>query len=100
MRNSIIGHGRGCEGLLPQGRPTLREVLNLVQDLAEKDIGVRSLAGRPIAHPQDKIEYARLFKAQGDSLCAISAKTGIPKTSLYRYLAESGPATDASPGAS
>jgi DNA invertase Pin-like site-specific DNA recombinase len=127
----------------------LREVLNLVHDLAEKDIGVRSLAdplpvntadegmariaflllalfaemertftaeraaharavaetagrqiGRPIAHPEDKIEYARLLKAQGDSLGAISAKTGIPKTSLHRYLAESGPATDASAGAS
>ncbi|WP_225993007.1 recombinase family protein [Actinomadura rudentiformis] len=26
--------------------------------------------GRPIAHPEDKIEYARLLKAQGDSLGA------------------------------
>jgi DNA invertase Pin-like site-specific DNA recombinase len=91
----------------------LREVLNLVHDLSERGIGVRSLAdplpintadegvariaflllalfaemertftaeraaharavaeahdrhiGRPIAHPQDKIEYARLLKAQ------------------------------------
>jgi DNA invertase Pin-like site-specific DNA recombinase len=113
----------------------LREVLNLVHDLAEKGIGVRSLAdpllintadegmgriaflllalfaemertftaeraaharavaeaagrqiGRPVAHPEGKIEYARLLKAQGDSLGTIAAKTGIPKTSLHRYL--------------
>lgn len=113
----------------------LREVLNLVHELAEKKIGVRSLAdplpintadegmgriaflllalfaemertftaeraaharsvaeaagrhiGRPVAHPEDKIEYARLLKAQGESLGKIAAKTGIPKTSLHRYL--------------
>ena len=113
----------------------LREVLNLVHELSEKNIGVRSLAdplpintadagmgriaflllalfaemertftaeraaharsvaeaagrriGRPVAHPDDKIDYARLLKAQGDSLGSIAAKTGIPKTSLHRYL--------------
>ncbi|GAA1914314.1 recombinase family protein [Streptantibioticus ferralitis] len=113
----------------------LREVLNLVHDLGEKKIGVRSLAdplpintadegmgriaflllalfaemertftaeraaharavaeaagrriGRPVAHPSDKIEYARLLKGQGASYGEISAKTGIPKTSLHRYL--------------
>jgi DNA invertase Pin-like site-specific DNA recombinase len=42
--------------------------------------------GRPLAHPEDKIEYARLLKAQGDSLGVIASKTGIPKTSLHRYL--------------
>jgi DNA invertase Pin-like site-specific DNA recombinase len=116
----------------------LREVLNLVHDLAEKGIGVRSLAdplpintsdegmgriaflllalfaemertftaeraaharavaeaagrrvGRPVAHPADKIEYAKLLKEQGGSLGQIAAKTGIPKTSLHRYLDES-----------
>jgi DNA invertase Pin-like site-specific DNA recombinase len=115
----------------------LREVLNLVHDLSEKGIGVRSLGdplpintvdegmgrvaflllalfaemertfsteraaharavaesagrqiGRPIAHPSDKIEYARLLKAGGASLGAITEKTGIPKTSLHRYLAD------------
>jgi DNA invertase Pin-like site-specific DNA recombinase len=115
----------------------LREVLNLVHELSERGIGVRSLAdplpintadegmariaflllalfaemertftaeraaharavaeanhrhiGRPLAHPEDKIEYARLLKAQGDSLGAIAAKTGIPKTSLHRYLSD------------
>ncbi|MEV0408162.1 recombinase family protein [Actinoallomurus sp. NPDC050550] len=115
----------------------LREVLNLVHDLAERGIGVRSLAdplpinttdegmgriaflllalfaemertftaeraaharavaeannrhiGRPLAHPAEKIEYARLLKAQGDSLGQIAAKTGIPKTSLHRYLTD------------
>jgi len=120
----------------------LREVLNLVHDLAEKGVGVRSLAdplpintadegmgriaflllalfaemertftaeraanaravaeakgrhvGRPIAHPTDKIEYARLLNASGESLSAIVTKTGIPKTSLHRYLADVEPAT-------
>ncbi len=108
----------------------LREVLNLVHDLAGKGIGVRSLAdplpintadegmgriaflllalfaemertytaeraaharavaqaagrrvGRPVAHPADKIEYARLLQGQGASLGQIATKTGIPKTS-------------------
>ncbi|HET9655747.1 MAG TPA: recombinase family protein [Kineosporiaceae bacterium] len=116
----------------------LREVLNLVHDLSERGIGVRSLAdplpinttdegmgriaflllalfaemertftaeraaharavaeaagrqvGRPVAHPADKIDYARLLKAKGESLGKIAAKTGIPKTSLHRYLTDS-----------
>jgi len=119
----------------------LREVLNLVHDLAGRGIGVRSLAdplpistadegmgriaflllalfaemertftaeraaharavaeaagrrvGRPVAHPADKIEYARLLKEQGLSLGAIAKKTNIPKTSLHRYLS-AGPTT-------
>ncbi|GAA1580688.1 recombinase family protein [Actinomadura kijaniata] len=119
----------------------MREVLNLVHDLGEKGIGVRSLAdplpidtaaegmgriaflllalfaemertftaeraaharavaeaagrriGRPVAHADDTIEYARLLKGQGASLGQIAAKTGIPKTSLHRYLAEPAPA--------
>jgi DNA invertase Pin-like site-specific DNA recombinase len=113
----------------------LREVLNLVHDLGERGIGVRSIAdplpintrdegmgrvaflllglfaemervfiaeraaharavavaagrrvGRPVAHPPEKIEYAQLLHGQGQSLGAIAEKTGIPKTSLYRYL--------------
>ncbi|MFE2738675.1 helix-turn-helix domain-containing protein [Streptomyces sp. NPDC059349] len=44
--------------------------------------------GRPVAHPADKIEYARLLEHQGASLGQIAAKTGIPKTSLHRYLAD------------
>ncbi|MDP9850279.1 hypothetical protein [Streptosporangium lutulentum] len=43
--------------------------------------------GRAIAHPAEKIEYALLLKAQGESLGQITAKTAIPKTSLHRYLA-------------
>jgi DNA invertase Pin-like site-specific DNA recombinase len=42
--------------------------------------------GSPVAHPADKIEYARLLKAQGLSLGAIAKKTSIPKTSLHRYI--------------
>jgi DNA invertase Pin-like site-specific DNA recombinase len=113
----------------------LREVLNLVHDLSEKKIGVRTLAdpipintadegvgriaflllalfaemertftaeraaharavaetkgrriGRPTAWPDDKIDYARLLREQGKSLAEITTKTGIPKTSLHRYL--------------
>lgn len=113
----------------------LREVLNLVHELDERGIGVRSLAdplpinttdegmgriaflllalfaemertftaeraaharsvaeakgrrvGRPNAWPDDKIDYARLLREQGSSLGEITAKTGIPKTSLHRYL--------------
>jgi DNA invertase Pin-like site-specific DNA recombinase len=44
-------------------------------------------AGRPVAHTAEKIEYARLLKAEGGTLGQISAKTGIPKTWLHRYLA-------------
>jgi DNA invertase Pin-like site-specific DNA recombinase len=43
--------------------------------------------GWPLAHPADKIEYARLLRHRGDSLSQIAAKTGIPETSLHRYLA-------------
>jgi DNA invertase Pin-like site-specific DNA recombinase len=118
----------------------LREVLNLVHELGERGIGVRSLAdplpintsdegmgriaflllalfaemertftaeraahartvaeakgrriGRPNAWPDDKVDYARLLRQQGSSLGEITAKTGIPKTSLHRYLGTSGP---------
>jgi DNA invertase Pin-like site-specific DNA recombinase len=52
--------------------------------------------GRPVAHPADKIEYARLLRGQGDSLSQIAAKTGIPKTSLHRYLTPAPAAQQAS----
>ncbi|MFI6368568.1 recombinase family protein [Nocardia sp. NPDC050630] len=42
--------------------------------------------GRPVAHPEDKIEYARLRRRENKSLEEIAKKTGIPKTSLHRYL--------------
>jgi hypothetical protein len=54
--------------------------------------------GRPIAHPEEKIEYARLLRAQGGSLGVITAKTGIPKTSLHRYLGSSDPDKAQTPG--
>jgi DNA invertase Pin-like site-specific DNA recombinase len=47
--------------------------------------------GRPVAHPADKIEYARLLRGQGKSYGEISAKTGIPRASLHRYLSPAGP---------
>jgi DNA invertase Pin-like site-specific DNA recombinase len=123
----------------------LRQVLNLVHNLPERGVGIRSLAdplpinttddgtgriaflllalfaemertftaeraaharsvaeangravGRPLAHPADKIEYARLLHGQGKSYGEISAKTGIPKASLHRYL--TGPAPVDAPG--
>ena len=43
--------------------------------------------GRPLAHGADKIEHARLLQAQGHTRGQISARTGIPKTSLHRYFA-------------
>ncbi|WP_433651046.1 recombinase family protein [Micromonospora zamorensis] len=113
----------------------LREVLNLVHDLNDRGVSVRSLAdpmpidtnatgmgriaylllvmiaemeriftaeraaharavaqaqgrqvGRPMAHKPEQIEFARLLKKQGDSLGEIVKKTGIPKSSLRRYL--------------
>jgi len=122
----------------------LREVLNLVHELRERGIGVRSLGdpiridttdeggmgqvaflllalfaemertftkeraahardvaektgrhvGRPLGHSPEAIEHAQLLKAQGDSLAVIATKTGIPKTSLHRYL---GPAAATEP---
>ena len=42
--------------------------------------------GRPMAHTPAQIEHARLLKKQGDSLGEIVKKTGIPKSSLRRYL--------------
>jgi DNA invertase Pin-like site-specific DNA recombinase len=62
---------------------------------AERAAHARSVAeangrqvGRPLAHPADKIEYAGC-SGQGKSYGEISAKTGIPKASLHRYLAAS-----------
>jgi len=43
--------------------------------------------GRPVAHPAEKIEYTRLLRGQGHTLGAVAAQTGIPTTSLHRYLA-------------
>jgi helix-turn-helix protein len=51
-----------------------------------KSDDVAEAASRPVAHPEDKVEYARLLKDQGVSLGQIAAKTGIPKTSPHRYL--------------
>ncbi|MGH3550302.1 MAG: recombinase family protein [Pseudonocardiaceae bacterium] len=140
--SAMLGYAREGDSIVVHtldrlGR-NLREVLNLVHDLAGKGIGVRSLAdplpintadegmgriaflllalfaemertytaeragharavaraagrhvGRPVAHPADKIDYARLLHLQGNSLGQIATKTGIPKTSLHRYLTES-----------
>ncbi|WP_218584236.1 hypothetical protein [Nocardia cyriacigeorgica] len=41
--------------------------------------------GRPVAWPDDKIDYARLIRKQGSCLGEITSRTSIPKTSLHRY---------------
>jgi hypothetical protein len=63
---------------------------------AERAAHARSVAeangrqvGRPVAQPTDKIEYARLLHGHGKSYGEVSAKTGIPKSSLHRYLTAS-----------
>ncbi|GAA0985519.1 hypothetical protein GCM10009555_061090 [Acrocarpospora macrocephala] len=69
----------------PQNQAPRRVVLHHARAVAEAN---DRRVGRLIAHPADKIEYARLLKAQGSSLGEISTKTGIPKTSLHHYLAD------------
>jgi DNA invertase Pin-like site-specific DNA recombinase len=62
--------------------------------MAERAAHARAVAeavGRHVGRarspiPPVKIEHARLLKAQGDILGVIATKTGIPKTSLHRYL--------------
>jgi DNA-binding HxlR family transcriptional regulator len=46
----------------------------------------RAGRGRPAAHAAGAIARARLLRARGVSYREISAETGIPKTSLHRYL--------------
>jgi len=43
--------------------------------------------GRPRAHDDRAIDHARLLRAQGASLRTIQQRTGIPTSSLARYLA-------------
>ena len=40
-----------------------------------------------VAHSPAAIDYARKLRADGESLAAIAKKTGIPKGSVWRYLA-------------
>lgn len=118
----------------------IREVLNLVHDLEQRGIGLRTLAdpmpidtssdnamarvsmlmlalfaemertfaaeraaharevrrahgkpvGRPRAHTDKDIDYARLLRGQGESLRTIAGRTGIPTSSLARYLNPAG----------
>ncbi|MEU6033677.1 GNAT family N-acetyltransferase [Streptomyces tauricus] len=50
---------------------------------------------RSVALPTDRVGYARLLKQQGSSLGEVADATGVPKTSLHRYLAEVSPAAPA-----
>lgn len=43
--------------------------------------------GRSKAHSDEQIKYVRLLRAQGSSLSQIVEMTGIPKSSVRRYLA-------------
>jgi DNA invertase Pin-like site-specific DNA recombinase len=42
--------------------------------------------GRPVVVTANQIEYARHLRDTGSSIADIVAKTGIPRTSLYRHL--------------
>jgi DNA invertase Pin-like site-specific DNA recombinase len=102
--NRLLGYARPGDVIVVHtldriGR-NLREVLNLVHDLSERGVGVRSPADPLPINTADEgmariaflllalfTEMERTFTAQGDSLGVIAAKTGIPKTSLHRYLA-------------
>jgi hypothetical protein len=66
--------------------PTRRRPRGLPQNRQSRLTPTVAFLFRPIAHPEETIEYARLLKAQGESLGQIAAKTKIPKTSLHRYL--------------
>jgi hypothetical protein len=54
----------------------------------------QAAAGRSAARsrtPSTRSSTPRLLKVQGHSVGTISAKTGIPKTSLHRYVGAEGP---------
>lgn len=119
----------------------LRDVLNLVHELTERGIGLRTLAdpmpidtsngdnamarmamlmlalfaemervyaneraaharevrrangarvGRPRAHSDKDIDYARALRRNGATIAEIVEKTSIPRASLYRYLGDAG----------
>jgi DNA invertase Pin-like site-specific DNA recombinase len=116
---------------------TVRDTLNLIHELAEREVGVRNLAdpirvdssnpddpmaqlsvvllalfgqmertytleraaharavatakgrrvGRPVTVNPDRLEYAAHLRAGEHTIAEIVAKTGIPRTSLYRHL--------------
>ena len=79
---------------------SLREVLNLLHDLAGRGIGVRSLAhplpistasAAPSPIRQTRSTTPASSKAQGSSLGVSAANTGIPTGSLLRCLPDSQP---------
>ena len=60
---------------------------------AERAAHARSVAtakgrrvGRPVLADLDKIAWAVHLREQGETIAQIVAKTGIPRTSLYRHL--------------
>lgn len=138
--DALLGYAREGDTIVTYtldrlGR-NMREVLNLVHELSERGVGVRTLAdplpintrdegmarlaflllalfaemervfnaervaharavleskggkvGRPQAHSDHSIDYARRLRDDdGLSLSEISKRTGIPKSSLSRYL--------------
>ncbi len=42
--------------------------------------------GRPVIVDQAQLDYAAHLRAAGHTMAEIVTKTGIPRTSLYRYL--------------
>ena len=122
---------------------TVRDTLNVIHELGERGVGLRTLAdpikvdtsepddpmaqlavvllalfaqmertysleraaharsvaaakgrrvGRPVTVDPDKLAWASHLREQGDTIAQIVAKTGIPRTSLYRHLPPRGQA--------
>ena len=83
---------------------TVRDTLNLIHDLAERGVGVRTYTleraaharavatakgrriGRPSVVDADKLAYAAHLRDTGHTIAEIVAKTGITRTTLYRHL--------------
>ena len=43
-------------------------------------------AGRPVSVDPHRLAWAERLRADGDTIAEIVAKTGIPRSSLYRHL--------------
>jgi hypothetical protein len=64
----------------------------------ERPAGVENRrTGRPVTHLAGQIEFARLLNARGHTLGQAAARSGIPETSLQRYLASGVLAPEAAP---
>lgn len=77
--------GSRSENTVPERDAERSGTLDGAHSRPVPDVAGRGI-GRPVAHPAEAIARARLLRARGASYGEISAETGIPKTSLHRYL--------------